>query len=105
MDTNITLQCVFDLLADAELQYQVSWYINDGLIMEETLAENISVGVLHEDQLTTLSYSDSVCCISFFFLCVFMVVFLHCSLVEVGFGFAEHFVYGKLKVGAVIQQC
>lgn len=40
-----------------------------------------------------------------FFLCVFMVVFLHCSLVEVGFGFAEHFVYGKLKVGAVIQQC
>lgn len=68
MDTNITLQCVFDLLADAELQYQVSWYINDGLIMEETLAENISVGVLREDQLTTLSYSDSVCCTSSVFL-------------------------------------
>ena len=63
MDTNVTLQCVFDLLADTGLHYRVSWYINDNLILEETLAENVSASVLREDQLTALSYNDTVGCI------------------------------------------
>ena len=74
VDTNVTLECAFDLLDDSELQYHVSWYLNNGLVFEETLAQNVSVGVLREDQLTTLSYNDIVGCT------VFLGIKLHVSM-------------------------
>ena len=59
-NANISLECSFDSLGDDDLQYQVTWYLNDGVIFEETLTQDVYISILQEDQLTALSYNDTV---------------------------------------------